>query len=160
VGVAKLNMLDRFLAVLASNKGVKKEMKFQSQIIEIGKDETTLPVVKNQRKPRSSSSQVTRHPKEIIQVVANTVDETKESAEIALPVVKKQMKPRSSSKQVARKPKEIIQVVANTVDETKESAEITLCREYNGEDMAELIGKLLAGTNHSYSVELKISQTR
>ena len=93
-------------------------MKAQSEMIEIGMDQITLPVVKNQRKPRSSSKQVTR------------------------------------------RPKEIIQVVANTVDETKESAEITLCREFNGDDMAELIGKLLAGTNHSYSVELKISQTK
>jgi len=119
VGVAKLNILERFLAVLASNKGVKKEMKSQSEMIEIGMDETTLPVVKKQRKPRSSSKQVTR-----------------------------------------RQPKEIIQVVINAENQTKESAEITLCRDFNGDDMAELIGKLLAGTDHSYSVELKISQTK
>lgn len=113
-----MNMLDRFLAVLASNRGVKKEMKSQSEMIEIGMDETALPVVKKQRKPRSSSKHVTRQPKEIIQVVLNTENET------------------------------------------KESTEITLCRDFNGDDMAELVGKLLAGTDHSYSVELKISQTK
>ena len=114
-------MLERFLAVLAPNKGVKKEMKSQSEMIEIGMDETTLPVIKKQRKPRSSSKQVTRRqPKEIIQVVLNT----------------------------------------DTENETKESAEITLCRDFNGDDMAELIGKLLAGTDHSYLVELKIGQTK
>jgi len=111
-------MLDQFLAVLTSNKGVKKKMKSQNKIIELGVDETTLPVVKKQRKPRSSSKLVTRQPKEIIQVVVNTDNET------------------------------------------KESAEITVCRDFNGDNMAELIGKLLAGTDHSYSVELKISQTK
>lgn len=111
-------MLDRFLAVLSLNKGEKMEMESHSQIIEIGVDETTLPVVKKQKKPRSSSKQNTR------------------------------------------RPKEIIQVVVNTENETKESAEITLCRDFNGDDMAELIGKLLAGTDHSYLVELKISQTK
>lgn len=119
MGVAKLNMLDRFLADITTNKGVKKEMKSQSEMIEIGMDETALPLVKKQRKPRSSSKQVTR-----------------------------------------RQPKEIIQVVLNTENETKESAEIMVCRDFNGDDMAELIGKLLAGTDHSYSVELKISQTK
>jgi len=94
-------------------------MKSQSEMIEIGMDETALPVVKKQRKPRSSAKQVTR-----------------------------------------RQPKEIIQVVLNAEHETMESAEITLCRDFNGDDMAELIGKLLAGTDHSYSVELKISQTK
>lgn len=95
-------------------------MKSQSEMIEIGMNETVLPVVKKQRKPRSlSSKQVTR-----------------------------------------RQPKEIIQVVLNAEKETKESAEITLCRDFNGDDMAELIGKLLAGTDHSYIVELKISQTK
>ena len=53
-------MLERFLAVLAPNKGVKKEMKSQSEMIEIDMDETTLPVVNKQRKPRPSSKQV-RH---------------------------------------------------------------------------------------------------
>jgi len=114
-----MNMLDRFLAVLTSKKGVDKEMKSQSEMIEIGMDESTLPLVKKQKKPRASSKQVTR-----------------------------------------RQPKDIIQVVVNTEHETKESAEITLCRDFNGDDMAELIGKLLAGTDHSYSVELKISQTK
>lgn len=94
-------------------------MESQSQLIEIGVDKTTLPAVKKQRKPRSSSS-----------------------------------------RQVTRRPKEIIQVVTNTENETKETAEITLCREFSGDDMSELIGKLLAGSNHSYSVELKISQTK
>ena len=119
MGVAKINLLNQFLAVLTSKKGVNKEMKLQSKMIEIGMDETTLPLVKKQRKPKLSSKQVTR-----------------------------------------RQPKDIIQVVVTTKNETKESAEITLCRDFNGDDMAELIGKLLAGTDHSYSVELKISQTK
>jgi len=51
-------------------------------------------------------------------------------------------------------------VVVNTENETKESAEITLCRDFNGDNMAERIGKLLSGTDHTYSVELKISQTK
>ena len=74
-----------------------------------------------------------------------------------LPVTKEPRKPRTSK---LSQPKEIIQVVLPAETPAKDSAEITLRREFSGDDMAELIGKLLAGPQHAYIAELKITQTK
>ncbi len=74
-----------------------------------------------------------------------------------LPATKKPRKPRTSK---LSQPQEIIQVVLPAETPATDSAEITLRREFSGDDMAELIGKLLAGPEHVYIAELKITQTK
>ncbi len=105
--------------------------------------ESSLPLVKRRGRRKIST------PQELIQV-------TEGRNEANLPTVPKRKK---RSKPNNRLPKEIIQI-ALPETQLQETSEIMLRREFSGDDIAELIGKLLAGANHAYVAELKITQTK
>ena len=88
--------------------------------------------------------------------------------ESSLPLVKRRGRRKASTLQEIiqegqeesklRKPRKNNQLPKEII--FQETSEIILRREFSSDDMVDLIGKLLAGPNHAYVAELKITQTK